>query len=265
MIHLHNMNLILKVFCGMNKDSHQPSQPLHFGHLRLTTSGASSRSSAAPQPSQFAVEWPIKRNLLNNHYKVNIHVSCSSCSNPKIDVWHRQTTAVSTRICRQMFRKSTCQSRQSWGERGPAYARHLLHTGGWASEFIHMAVCRMVHPIFACILLLLSVQVSYSILRSLSCCHDQSWQSAAHLSLEENLGEYDARITALERGLFLLHQDDVGRKDYASRLNGGTIVMNLTTLTNSKNHPLAILDQDVHDGRCWTINGSSGQLSVHFQ
>ena len=121
------------------------------------------------------------------------------------------------------------------------------------------------HPIFACILLLLSVQVSYSILRSPSCCHDQSWQSAAHLSLEKNLGEYDARITALERGLFLLHQDDVGRKDYASRLNGGTIVMNLTTLTDSKNHPLAVLDQDVRDGRCWTINGSSGQLGVHFQ
>ena len=114
--------------------------------VTVTTSGASSRSSAAPRPSRFAVERPIKRNLLNNHYEVRIHVSCSSCSNPNIDVRHRQTTAVSTRICRRMFRKSTCQSRQSWGGRGPAYARHLPHTGGWASEFIHMAVCRMVAP-----------------------------------------------------------------------------------------------------------------------
>lgn len=79
------------------------------------------------------------------------------------------------------------------------------------------------------------------------------------------MDEYDARITALERGLFLLHRDDVGRKDYAFRLNGGIIVMNFMIFIDSKNHPLAVLDQDVRDGRCWTINGSSGQLGVHFQ
>jgi hypothetical protein len=84
-------------------------------------------------------------------------------------------------------------------------------------------------------------------------------------SLQKNFDKYDAHIKALERALFLLHRDDVGRKDYASRLNGGTIVMNLTTLTDSKNHPLAVLDHDICSGHCWTINGTSGQLSVQFQ
>lgn len=92
------------------------------------------------------------------------------------------------------------------------------------------------------------------------------WISPAHHSaaIEALLQEHTRQLAAIETQIFQLARDTVGWRDFASRLSGGKVLPNLTSLgvDSARNPPEFALDEDNRPGLCWLIGGSAGQLGV---
>lgn len=81
-----------------------------------------------------------------------------------------------------------------------------------------------------------------------------------------------SRINALEARVFLLARDNTGRQDFALRYAGGRINHALTTQTqpppsmkgDGLNPAIQAIDDDLRPGRCWLLDGHTGQIGIEF-